>query len=74
MLHHTGLSYEEVIIKAKARSLTPDYQGCVVHINAGVTQRGYNHLQPQEFNVSFFLSDWFAEGQTIATVVNGEVR
>lgn len=74
IVHQNGRSFEEVCEQAKAKSLTPDYQGCAVHVNAHVIKGLLDPNGSREFIVIFGLSDWFSEESTQATFVNGQDR
>lgn len=55
--------------QAIAKSLTPDYKGCALHINAilGRDSDGVPSI------TGYALSDWHG-GETVATYINGHER
>jgi hypothetical protein len=43
------------------------YDGCVYHVNVHVTM----HPKQNAMHVSFFVSEWYSSGQTVASFSNG---
>lgn len=61
--------FDEACKKAKARSLTFDYKGCVVHVNAAVQL-----VDGEPRIVAYSVTDWYAGDSTVRTYVDGEIR
>jgi hypothetical protein len=72
MLHIDTMSsseFKDACDRAAAYSAKHE---CTAHLNAVVRMFTYG-MQPR-FEVSFIVSDWFSDGQTVATWTNGKRR
>ena len=64
-LSHPLVMYANGLAKAELRSMSSEYAGCVVHLNARISLiNGYPQI------VGYALSDWSSEA-TVATFVDG---
>lgn len=66
-----GASYEEIMLKAKAQSLTENYKGCRVFVNAHMVKLSKDE-NGQRFNVMFGTSDWYDTNATVGAWQDGE--
>jgi hypothetical protein len=62
------IRFEAMCKQAEAMSLTDEYRGCIVHVNAQVRMH-----DGEPIIASYTLDDW-ADGCTVASYVNGQMR
>lgn len=63
--------FKEAVEAARARSLTPDYKGCSVHVNASIAGKDVPKVEPILNPLGYYLSAW-TDGTTVATFIDGE--
>lgn len=61
--------YQAACVRAAARSANPDNAGCSFHVTALVRV-----VNGEPAIVGYYASDWYTEGSTVATYVDGSAR
>jgi hypothetical protein len=67
-LTYSGPDYDNILAKAKEKSLTEEYKGCAIHINAWVMRSGSG------FTVAFGMGDWYVSESTVCTIIDGKEK
>lgn len=62
-------NFQAACERARVLSLRSDYKGCSVHVNAIIRL-----VSGEPIIAGYAVSDWYADGQTIATFINGQAK